>query len=415
MVDIGWMEDMDRRMQFVFRAERGTESLKQLCAEFGIDRTTGWRWRRRWKQRNRVEDLGDRTSRPNKSPNKTSDEDEQAVLELRRKHGWGARKLQVQLATNGVKLPTSTIHRVIKRNGLVPEDDSHRPAVKRFARERPNQMWQLDFKGVKNRYAPVDGKLYPFSTLDDCSRFGLGLTPLPSAGGEGVARAMRETFERYGLPDQLLMDHGTPWWSTTNGHGLTWLAVSWMKQGIELCHSAVRHPQTQGKVESFHRTLERMIQHRGAPRRLSGWEPFCAEFLTEYNYQRPHEALEMKTPASCYEPSPRLYQADPPRWEYEVGAEVKKLNSAGCLYVRRRHFFVCEALANEEVCLELLGDLLLVRFRSYYVREINVETGRTRALAVSKRRYRQMYRELAGVPGESGSGQAASEEADIEP
>jgi transposase InsO family protein len=404
MGDIRWIEGMDRRMQFVFRAEQGTESMKQLCAEFGIDRSTGWRWRQRWKQRHCVEDLGDRSRRPNDSPRKTPDETEQAVVELRRKYGWGAGKLQVPLAKRGIDLPKSTIHRVVKRNGLVPEDNSHRPAVKRFAREKPNQMWQLDFKGVKNQYAPVDGKVYPFSTLDDCSRFGLGLTPLPSAGGEGVGRAMRETFEKYGLPDQLLMDHGTPWWSTTSGHGLTWLAVSWMKQGIDLCHSAVRHPQTQGKVESFHRTLERMIQHRGAPRHFSGWEPFCIEFLTEYNYQRPHEALDMKSPASCYDPSPRRYQAEPPRWEYEVGAEVKKLNSAGCLDVRRGRFFVCEALANEEVCLESLGELLLVRFRRYYVRAINVETGRTRPLAVSKRRYREMYRELSEVPDEPGSG-----------
>jgi len=391
MGDNRWMEKMDRRLQFVVRAEQGTVSQEELCAEFKIDRTTGWRWRRRWRERQRAEDLGDRSRRPENSPRKTAAEVEEVVVELRRKYGWGARKLQVLLAEQSIELPPSTIHRVVKRNGLVKPEDSHRPAVKRFARKQPNQMWQLDWKGIKNKYEPADGKCYPLSVVDDCSRFGLVLSPLPEMGGAGVDRVVRETFEQYGLPDQMLMDHGTPWWSTTSGHGLTWLAVGWMKQGVELCHGAIRHPQTQGKVESFHRTLERMIQHRGSPRRVADWEPFCEEFLTEYNYQRPHESLDMKTPASCYEASRRRYQAKPPRWEYESGAEVKKLNSQGCLDHRRGRFFVCEALANEEVCVEWLGGLLLVRFRHFYVREINVETGRTRALAVSRRRYRELY------------------------
>lgn len=393
-----WLETMDRRMQFVFRAEQGTETLTELCAEFGIDRATGWRWRQRWREQRRVEDLADRSRRPRSHPRKTPDETEALVVELRQRYGWGARKLQYLLAERGIVIPASTIHRVVKRHGLVQEEDSHRPAVKRFARERPNQLWQLDFKGVKHQYAPVDGKCSPFSTLDDCSRFGLCLSPLAEMSGEAVDRATRETFERYGLPDQLLMDHGSPWWSTTSGHGLTWLSVGWMKQGIELCQSGVRRPQTQGKVESFHRTLERMIRHRGAPQQCRDWEPFCAEFLAEYNYRRPHEALDMKTPASCYEPSSRRYQAQPPRWEYEVGAEVKKLNPAGCLDYRRGRFFVCEALANEEVCLEPLGPLLLVRFRRYYVREINVKTGRTRPLTVSKHRHQKLYRDFAQAP-----------------
>ena len=395
MGDNRWLEKMDRRMQYVIRAEQGTESLKELCAEFGIDRTTGWRWRQRWREHHRAEDLLDRSRRPQNSPRKTPDESEQTVVELRRKHGWGARKLRVLLAERGIDLPASTIHRVVKRKGLVPEEESHRPAVQRFARERPNQLWQIDFKGVKNQYAPVDGKCSPLSALDDCSRFGLGLSPLSKMDAPAVDRVMRETFERYGLPDQLLMDHGPPWWSTTNGHGLTRLSVNWLKQGIELCHSAVRHPQTQGKVESFHRALERMIRHRGAPRQWQDWEPFCAEFLAEYNYRRPHEALGMKTPASCYKPSRRRYQSALRRWEYRAGAEVKKLNSAGCLDHRRGRFFVCEALANEEVCLEPWGELLLVRFRHFYVREIDVQTGCTRPLAVSRSRYRKLYREVS--------------------
>jgi len=123
-------------------------------------------------------------------------------------------------------------------------------------------------------------------------------------------------------------------------------------------------PQQNGRHERMHRTLNAETATPPASS-LAAQQRRFDEFLGEYNYRRPHEALEMKTPASCYQPSSRRYQAQPPRWEYEVGAEVKKLNPAGCLDYRRGRFFVCEALANEEVSLEPLGPLLLVRFRRY--------------------------------------------------
>ncbi|HEV8130094.1 MAG TPA: DDE-type integrase/transposase/recombinase [Acidobacteriota bacterium] len=122
---------------------------------------------------------------------------------------------------------------------MLERQERHRPALERFERQAPNELWQMDFKGP---YPIEHGKCYPFSILDDHSRFVVGLFALPSIEGVQVERRLREVFEQYGVPDCMLMDHGTPWWSTTNGHGLTQLAVKLIKQGIRLRYSGIGHP-----------------------------------------------------------------------------------------------------------------------------------------------------------------------------
>jgi len=299
------------------------------------------------------------------------------------RYGWGAKKLKVLLEQEGINLPVITINRILKRSDLINPRDSHRPAVRRFERSDPNELWQMDFKGD---YAIHSGRCYPLSILDDHSRFVVGLYALGDQTGESVNACLVNTFERHGLPEAMLMDHGTPWWSTTNGYGLTWLAVSLIKQGIRLYKSGFRHPQTQGKVERFHRTLKDSLSHAGQhkpggkPRTLAEWEKALARFSEEYNYQRPHEALAMKVPADRYRSSPRQYNPTPSDWEYPMGAVVKRLNSQGSLDYNHRRYFVCESLSNEYVQLERVASSLLVKYRHMYVREIFIETGRSAPL-----------------------------------
>jgi len=183
----------------------------------------------------------------------------------------------------------------------------------------------------------------------------------------------------------MLIDHGTPWWSTSNGHGLTRLSVWLMKQGLNLHFGRIRHPQTQGKVERFHRTLKDRTRHAGLPDSLAEWVAWADYFRHEYNELRPHEALAMQTPAQVYRPrNLRPYQEPPSAWDYG-GARTARLNSAGCLYSRGRHYFVCEALAEERVRLDELDHLLIVTFRATTVREINLRTGETRPVVFSER------------------------------
>jgi transposase InsO family protein len=374
--------EMDERIRYVVQAERQDETLSELSQEFGIHRSTGWRWRKRLEQVGRIEDLAEHSRRPRRSPSETCALVQQRILELRGKHGWGGLKLAALLKREGMVVSAATVNRVLARHGAIRPQDSHRPAGKRFERGAPNELWQMDFKGIKDRLAARHGMIYPLSILDDHSRFLIGLFALAEPTGAGTLSCLERAFERYGVPEAMLMDHGTPWWSTSNGHGLTQVSVALMKQGIRLYFSGIGHPQTQGKVERLHRTMEESILRQREQYR--SWEAWSETFRQEYNHLRPHQALAMEVPAARYQRSARGYQKDPPPWDYEPGAEVVRLNSKGCVHYRQQRYFVCEALAGELVALDRLEQRILVRYRQTYVREIDVESGRTRPLATRR-------------------------------
>lgn len=190
------------------------------------------------------------------------------MVELRQQFpDWGARKLHHVLLQQRPKLSisVSTIHRIFNRPGLIRDID---------------------------RFRHHTG---PLSVLDDHSRFVLALEHLDNARIEAVQKCLREVFEKYGLPWQMLMDHGTPWWNANSPWGWTELTVWLMKLGIRILLSGVRHPQTQGKIERMHRCLCAAIwKGRGDADDQLWLDPF----RHEYNYLRPHEALGMATPAS---------------------------------------------------------------------------------------------------------------------
>jgi transposase len=163
----------EQRVKFVVRASSGKERMSVLCQEFGISRPTGYRWRRRFQQAGSVAALAERSRRPQHSPGQTEPRKEQRVVELRQQHGWGAKKLEVLLREEGQTLAVITINRILKRRGLVRKKDSHAPAMQRFERDSPNQLWQMDGKGA---YGARDGMCYPLSILDDHSPTWWGCT-----------------------------------------------------------------------------------------------------------------------------------------------------------------------------------------------------------------------------------------------
>lgn len=370
----------DERIRFVVQAEQGTE-MAALCRAFGISRKTGYKWLRRYRQAGSLLGLEEVSRRPRHSPGRTASAVEQQVVQLRREMGgWGSRKLQVLLADDQIQLARSTIDQILRRLGVLQAGArSNRPAVQRFERAMPNELAQMDFKGEYRMSG--GGRCYPLSVIDDHSRFSLGLYALGSQRAGEVQGKLIEWFRQYGLPSAVLIDHGTPWWSPTNGHGLTKLSVWLIKQDIRLHLSGIRHPQTQGKVERFHRTLDEAVSHWGRPQTLAGFAELFARFRALYNHRRPHESLGMRPPDSRYQPSSRPYCSQPAQWQYSADVFVLRLNSAGCLYHRGRLHFVSEALAAEWVGCREFDDKLLVQYRQMYVREIDLRTGNTRALA----------------------------------
>lgn len=366
----------NQRIEFVARAVSGAERISRLCREFGISRPTGYLWIRRYRQRGGFAELEEESRRP-KRIDRTPERIEQRVLAWRRRTGWGGQKISRVLGKQeSIQIAPRTVDRIIERHGLIREEDRPQRASQRFERKAANELWQMDLKG---QYRLGSGSCYPLSILDDHSRFLVGLHALAHPDHNHVEAAVIQTFRQYGVPEALLMDHGTPWWGSTHPIGLTRLSVGFIQQGIRLLYSGIRHPQTQGKVERFHRTLKRTLAHRGHPQRFAEWQSALRDVRQEYNHVRPHEALGMDTPAVRYRPSPKAYEECPRDWDYPSGSEVCRLNTQGSLWLGQ-HYYVSLALASQRVRLRRADGRLLVIYRNMYVREIELVSGRSTML-----------------------------------
>jgi transposase InsO family protein len=365
---------VELRLEFVKRVVVGGEPISRLCKEYGITRPTGYLWLRRYQETRKIQSLVDRSHRPKTCPNRTDTQIETRVVELRNKYGWGADKLRILLAQEGIEVPRITINRIIHRNGLLIAEDCSKPAVKRFEKKSPNEMWQVDLKGCMGRGS---ARCEPLSILDDHSRFVVGLFPTRTSKLLPIQAAFQETFENYGIPDALLMDHGVPWWGNAHVSGLTRLSVWLMKQDIKLKFSGYNHPQTQGKVERFHRTLAQAVRHRGTPTRFAKWSPLLATIRQEYNHIRPHEALNMAVPASRYLSSKRPYNPAPKAPEYPPQSIVVKVDHHGRFTYRGVRLPASEALADELIRIEELERTAVIFYRNTPIREVCLVTGQS--------------------------------------
>lgn len=371
---MGWRKSsvVEERLRFAILASRGDRSLKDLSAEFGISRETGRLWLNRYRAEG-SRGMKDRSRRPLNSPRRTASAKEQAVIELRQKYpDWGAAKLTAILRSQQpcVELTARTVHRILHRHNLIAPEDRHRPALKRFERNAPNELWQMDFKGPQgfNTGSPVG----PLSILDDHSRYLLLLRHLGSTRITGVQDSLKETFHCCGMPDSMLMDHGIPWWNGGSPWGLTELSVWIMRLGIRLIYSGVCHPQTQGKIERMHRALQQAVRKRKTDPENQGW---LDTFREEYNYVRPHEALSMATPASLWRPSERVFADEVKDWEYSSTAICLRLGGEGQMWWRGRRWEVSGALRRQLVGLEQMEDRAIVYFCRTPIRELNLIAG----------------------------------------
>ena len=365
----------DRRVEFVIRA-KGGEPLSGLCREFEISRPTGYLWLRRFEAAG-VSGVTELSRRPHVSPLQTRGEIEARIVALRwERPDWGARKLAMLLKAEGIALPVITVHRVLLRYGLIWNREQRHTATKRFEREAPNQLWQMDFKGQKG--SAKQASTGPLSVLDDHSRYLIALEQTGSTRYEPVRERLETVFRSHGVPEEMLMDHGVPWFNAQAPSGWTRLQVWLMRQGIRCHWSGVRHPQTQGKVERFHGALER------ARCRVDGdlWltQKWLDDFRKEYNEVRPHEALGMRTPASVWKPSERAYNPNPPLWDYGPEAELRKVNQEGDIWIGNRPWVLSRALASETVQLQRVDQRILVYFCKTLVREIDLVAQRSTAV-----------------------------------
>jgi transposase InsO family protein len=362
----GMKEVGEQRVRFVVAASRREKSVTELCREFEISRPTGYLWLKRYGEQG-IAGLQEESRRPRNIPRRTSQGIEQRVVELRKRWpDWGARKLRGVLEEEGIELPASTVHRIVQRYGLVREQDQQSKAVKRFEREEPNQLWQMDFKGPKGWNEPVG----PLAVLDDHSRYVTVLERTGSTQAEGVQKALEKAFRESGVPQAMLMDHGTPWSNGQGYRGWTRLTVWLMNQDIELHWSGLRHPQTQGKVERFNGSMTAALLRRGQPAEEQR-QSWLDQFRFEYNHVRPHEALGMKTPVEVWRSSERKFQSQPLRWVYPAGTEVAEVDRSGSIRLQGRRWYLTQTLVDQQVGVTEVGARWLVHYRRTLIAELD--------------------------------------------
>lgn len=305
---------MSLRIEFVALAEQPGACITQLCRRFGISRTTAYKWLGRARAR---EPLADRSRRPLSNPMRTAPALEDRVIALRQQYPyWGGRKLAKVLERQGEeRLAPSTVTHILHRHGLMaaPVVPPSRP-WQRFEHAAPNDLWQMDFKG------PVwagSHRCDPLTVLDDHSRFNLVLANNADMAGATVQRWLTIAFQRYGLPWRMNMDNGTPW-GIGNGPSrhLSTFAIWLVQLGIHLSFSRPFHPQTNGKEERFHRSLDVEVLRHGCFSNLDELGSALNQWRTLYNHVRPHEALGMETPAQRYRVSQRAFPDHLPAIEY---------------------------------------------------------------------------------------------------
>ena len=341
---------MTQRLEFVTLASAEKANIRHLCRCYGISSATAYKWLQRF-QSSGVNGLADRSRRPHHSPSRSAIEMEEAIINLRGKHpAWGGRKLRDRLlALNHLAVPSSsTITAILRRHQLLdPKESAKHRAFQRFERAAPNELWQMDFKG---EFKLPHGRCYPLTILDDHSRFAIALEACARNTRNITQAALIKVFRLYGLPAQITCDNGSPWGSRGRYY-FTGLGVWLLRLGIRVSHSRPHHPQTQGKDERFHRTIQAEVLRYQVAETLAQWQLIFDQWRLVYNTERPHEALSMAVPASRYQPSQRRYPELLPAIEYGSDDLVRKVRCFGHIKYQGREYHVGSAFKGLYVAL----------------------------------------------------------------
>jgi transposase InsO family protein len=342
------MSVIDQREEFVRLASLEGANRRELCRRFGISAQTGYKWLGRMSS---GEGLEDRSRRPSSSPSRTAEDMEKKVKAVRAEHpAWGARKIHSVLEGKGLAVPAvSTVHQVLKRHDLILPKKGGEAAHLRFERQEPNQLWQMDFKG--SSALGNGGRLHPLTVIDDHSRYCPCLMACAEESQETVKTHLERAFRLHGLPQAFFVDNGSPWGDPQGGKW-TSFKVWLMKLGILLIHARMFHPQSRGKNERFHRSMDDEIfamrplgDLKDAQRAFDRWRDI-------YNHKRPHEGIGMKRPADRYRPSPRPMPDKLPEIEYGQGETVRKVSlTKPELSFKGKSVFVSRAFLGERLAI----------------------------------------------------------------
>lgn len=350
---------VEKRRQFVEEWLSENWTMTELCARQGISRQAGYNTLARY-QREGWKGLEVRSRVPQVHPNQTPGETEQQIVELRQAHmRWGPRKLKVVLEREQPEATwpaASTIGELLRREGLVIARKKRRrtdPYTIPFASaSEPNRVWCGDFKGWSR--TRNGERIDPLTISDACTRYLLRCQVVEKMDTARVQAIFEAAFREYGLPEAIRTDNGAPFASRAIA-GLSRLAVWWMKLGIVPERIQAGHPEQNGRHERMHLTLQQETMSPMAANRRAQQRRFD-QFRSEYNQQRPHEALAMRTPESCYTASPRLYPVRVCEPEYDTSMLVRRVHLRGQFSWKHHDVFVSETLIGERIGLEPIDD-----------------------------------------------------------
>jgi putative transposase len=350
---------VEERTRFAVEYESGEYTMAELCRHYGVSRKTGYKIVARWEQCGGA-GLQDLSRAPKRHPNQTKAQIEDAVLAVRRAHmRWGPRKLHSWLKERYPRQSwpaPSTMGELLKRAGLVVDRKMRArtpPYTQPFAdADQANTVWCADFKGW---FRTQDGeRIDPFTMTDAHSRYLLRCQAVDKTDTAAVRAISEAAFREYGLPQAIRTDNGPPFASRAVA-GLSQLSVYWMKLGIVPERIQPGHPEQNGRHERMHRTLhaETASPPAANPRRQ---QAVFDHFRSEYNHERPHEALGQRPPAALYTASARSYPDRVPEPQYDSGLVVRRISPHGQFFWKGKDVFVSKVLAGERVALEPIDE-----------------------------------------------------------
>lgn len=361
------------REEFVKRVLSCEASKSALCREYGISRPTGDKWIKRYET---GETLEDQSRAPLNRPRETPKEMEQEIVSYRQTHpAIGAKKLRLILENKGyLEVPShSTINRIFARNGLITKEARLAATPhQRFEKSAPNEMWQADYKG---HFAMGNGRrCHPLNIIDDYSRFNLCCQAQQTETFEEIKPVMVRLFEEYGMPFSFLCDNGNPW-GTVQSTGFSRFEVWLMELGVLTLHGRIRHPQTQGKEESFNRSMTKeLLKHTTIADQADAQCQFDS-YRDFYNNERPHHALNMDTPSQRYTPSSRPYPEQVSLWEYPPNCTLRRVRDSGYFSYDGQGYFLSEAFAGKDIAVypSHIPNCVTLLFREFKIGRIDLE------------------------------------------
>lgn len=374
-----WKESsvMEERLRFVARLLEG-EGMSDVCRDFGISRKTGYKILKRYRAEG-LDALCDRSRRPVRYANQLPEQVERLIVESKReKPHWGARKIRellVRKLAGDVRIPAkSTVHAVLDRHGLVKRARQRRrmkaEGTPLSQATLPNDLWCADFKG---EFKLGNGRTcYPLTVTDQASRMILSCEALESTRERPVIETFLRLFKERGLPSAIRTDNGLPFASPNGLYNLSRLSVFWLRLGIAIERTRPGHPQQNGRHERMHRTLKQETARPPGMNALQQQARFDS-FISEFNEERPHEALAMKTPAEAYAPSPTPYEGLPDV-QYPFHDKDILVTACGRICMARKKINISTVMAGQRLGIKEVDDgIWLISFMHYDLGYIDME------------------------------------------